>query len=112
MGSGGMAGKVLGEGAPGILTDLGVAMANLVPLAKPPIAIMQALIGVITGLDGSGFSGLPLVVRWRILSRWLRVPKLKRSARWVRLLPSGPAAQLSPGALSQWPLSVMKKLLI
>lgn len=61
MGSGGMAGKVLGEGAPDILTDLGMAMANLVPLAKPPIAIMQALIGVITGLDGSGFSGLPLV---------------------------------------------------
>ena len=61
MGSGGMAGKVLGEGAPDILTDLGMAMANLVPFAKPPIAIMQALIGVITGLDGSGFSGLPLV---------------------------------------------------
>lgn len=61
MGSGGMAGKVLGEGAPDILTDLGLFMANLVPLAKPPIAIMQALIGVITGLDGSGFSGLPLV---------------------------------------------------
>lgn len=61
MGSGGMAGKILGEGAPDILTDLGMFMANLVPLAKPPIAIMQALIGVITGLDGSGFSGLPLV---------------------------------------------------
>lgn len=61
MGSGGMAGKVLGEGSPDILTDLGMFMANLAPLAKPPIAIMQALIGVITGLDGSGFSGLPLV---------------------------------------------------
>ena len=61
MGSGGMAGKVLGECAPDILTDLGMFMANLVPLAKPPIAIMQMLIGAITGLDGSGFSGLPLV---------------------------------------------------
>lgn len=61
MGSGGMAGRVLGEGTPDILTDLGMYMANLVPLAKAPIAIMQALIGVITGLDGSGFSGLPLV---------------------------------------------------
>lgn len=61
MGSGGMAAKILGEGAPDILTDLGMFMANLVPLAKAPIAIMQALIGVITGLDGSGFSGLPLV---------------------------------------------------
>lgn len=61
MGSGGMAAKILGEGAPDILTDLGMSMANLVPLAKAPIAIMQALIGVITGLDGSGFSGLPLV---------------------------------------------------
>ncbi|HWP50377.1 MAG TPA: hypothetical protein VN626_01640 [Clostridia bacterium] len=61
LGSGGMAAKILGEGAPDILTDLGMYMANLVPLAKAPIAIMQALIGVITGLDGSGFSGLPLV---------------------------------------------------
>ncbi|NLW11301.1 MAG: hypothetical protein GX028_04715, partial [Clostridiaceae bacterium] len=28
---------------------------------KAPIALMQALIAMITGLDGSGFSGLPLV---------------------------------------------------
>lgn len=61
MGSGEMAAKILGDGAPNILSDLGMAMANAVPLAKAPIAIMQALIGVITGLDGSGFSGLPLV---------------------------------------------------
>ncbi|MGE4276883.1 MAG: hypothetical protein AB7E30_06860 [Lawsonibacter sp.] len=61
MGSGEMAAKILGEGAPDILTDLGMYMANLVPLAKAPIAIMQSLIALITGLDGSGFSGLPLV---------------------------------------------------
>ncbi|MFV0497429.1 MAG: hypothetical protein ACK5L0_04545 [Candidatus Fimivivens sp.] len=61
MGSGSIAGKILGEGAPDILTDLGLMMANMTPLAKPPIVIIQSLIGVITGLDGSGFSGLPLV---------------------------------------------------
>ncbi len=61
MGSGEMAAKVLGEGAPNILTDLGMSLANAIPMAKIPVAIMQALIGIVTGLDGSGFSGLPLI---------------------------------------------------
>ncbi|MFA9379736.1 MAG: hypothetical protein ACERKO_01630, partial [Acetanaerobacterium sp.] len=61
MGSGEMAAKTLGDGAPSILSDLGFFMADIAPLSKAPIAIMQTLIGVVTGLDGSGFSGLPLV---------------------------------------------------
>ena len=34
---------------------------HAVPLSPVPIAVIQAVVGGITGLDGSGFSGLPLV---------------------------------------------------
>lgn len=61
LGSGDMAAKMLGKGAPSILTDLGMVLSQSVPLTKAPIAVIETLIGVITGLDGSGFSGLPLV---------------------------------------------------
>lgn len=61
MGSGQMAEKMLGKGAPDILTDLGMYLASIIPMSKVPIALMQTAIGVITGLDGSGFSGLPLI---------------------------------------------------
>ncbi len=44
-----------------IINDLAMWISNKVPLNKYPIAFFQMLIGVITGLDGSGFSGLPLV---------------------------------------------------
>ena len=52
---------VLGEGAPGFLFDLGTSFANALPLSKIPVALGIVTTGVITGLDGSGFSGLPLV---------------------------------------------------
>ena len=61
LGSEGMAKEILGPNATGLLTDIGMYLANNVPLSKFPVVIMQALIGGITGLDGSGFSGLPLV---------------------------------------------------
>jgi len=61
MGSPGTAKAIFGEGAKGLLFDLGQALANSVPLSRLPIAIVQAVVGGITGLDGSGFSGLPLV---------------------------------------------------
>ncbi len=61
MGSPGTAKAIFGEGAKGLLFDLGQALANTVPLSKIPVAIVQAIVGGITGLDGSGFSGLPLV---------------------------------------------------
>ncbi len=61
LGSGQIAAKILGEGAPDILTDYGMYLAGIVPMAKFPVVIIQTLIAVVTGLDGSGFSGLPLV---------------------------------------------------
>jgi TRAP-type C4-dicarboxylate transport system permease large subunit len=61
MGSPGTAKAIFGEGAKGLLFDLGRALANAVPLSRIPVAIVQAVVGGITGLDGSGFSGLPLV---------------------------------------------------
>jgi hypothetical protein len=61
MGSPGTAKAIFGEGAKGLLFDLGQALANTVPLSRIPVAIVQAVVGGITGLDGSGFSGLPLV---------------------------------------------------
>lgn len=56
-----MAKKILGPEATGLLSDLGIYLSNNITLSKFPVAIMQMVIGVITGLDGSGFSGLPLV---------------------------------------------------
>jgi len=61
MGSPGTAKAIFGEAGKGLLFDLGQAIANLVPLSKIPVAIIQGVVGGITGLDGSGFSGLPLV---------------------------------------------------
>jgi hypothetical protein len=60
MGSPGPAKAIFGEGAKGLLFDLGQALAQAVPLSRIPVAIVQAVVGGITGLDGSGFSGLPL----------------------------------------------------
>jgi hypothetical protein len=61
MGGPGTAKAVFGEGARGLLFDLGQALANTVPLSRVPVAIVQGLVGGITGLDGSGFAGLPLM---------------------------------------------------
>lgn len=61
LGSEGMAKEILGPGATGLLTDIGIFLADNTQLTKIPVVIMQALIGGLTGLDGSGFSGLPLV---------------------------------------------------
>lgn len=61
LGSEGIAKEILGPEATGLLTDIGMYLADKVPLSKLPVVIVQAIIGGITGLDGSGFSGLPLV---------------------------------------------------
>lgn len=61
LGSEGTAKEILGPGATGLLTDIGLYLADIAPLSKAPVVIMQTLIGGVTGLDGSGFSGLPLV---------------------------------------------------
>jgi hypothetical protein len=61
MGSPDISPLILGKGAPGYLFDLGTALAHHVPLSAIPVAIIVVLVGIIAGLDGSGFSGLVLV---------------------------------------------------
>lgn len=45
----------------GIVNDLGVALAAIVPLTKEIAVVTLTGVGAITGLDGSGFSGISLV---------------------------------------------------
>jgi hypothetical protein len=56
--------KIIGEYLPsasqGIVNDLGVALAGAVPLTPQVAAITLTGVGAITGLDGSGFSGISL----------------------------------------------------
>lgn len=61
LGSEGTAKSILGENATGLLTDIGLFLSQNTPLSAAPIAFIQMIVGGITGLDGSGFSGLPLV---------------------------------------------------
>lgn len=57
-------GKIIGDYLPkashGIVNDLGVSLASIVPLSKEVGAITLTTVGAITGLDGSGFSGISL----------------------------------------------------
>ncbi|WP_045519854.1 hypothetical protein [Neobacillus niacini] len=57
-------GKIIGDflpnGSHGIVNDLGIALANVVPLSKVVGAVTLTTVGAITGLDGSGFSGISL----------------------------------------------------
>ncbi|WP_421384082.1 hypothetical protein ACOJQI_05885 [Bacillus salacetis] len=50
----------LPEGSSGIVNDLGGALAAVVPLSKAVGAVTLTTVGAITGLDGSGFSGISL----------------------------------------------------
>ena len=56
--------KIIGDYLPkaslGIVNDLGAALAASVPLTKEIAAVTLTGIGAITGLDGSGFSGISL----------------------------------------------------
>ena len=56
--------KVIGEFLPqnsqGLVNDLGIALANAVPLNRAIGAVTLTSVGAITGLDGSGFSGISL----------------------------------------------------
>jgi hypothetical protein len=54
-------GDVLPKGSNGLVNDLGVVLANLVPLNATVGAVTLTTVGAITGLDGSGFSGISLV---------------------------------------------------
>jgi hypothetical protein len=53
-------GDFLPKGSQGIVNDLGMALANIVPLSKAVGAVTLTTVGAITGLDGSGFSGISL----------------------------------------------------
>lgn len=56
--------QIIGDYLPktslGIVNDLGAALAASVPLTKEIAAVTLTGIGAITGLDGSGFSGISL----------------------------------------------------
>ncbi|MCP1144790.1 hypothetical protein [Lysinibacillus endophyticus] len=56
--------KIIGEYLPaasqGIVNDLGIALAAIVPLTAEIAAVTLTSVGAITGLDGSGFSGITL----------------------------------------------------
>jgi TRAP-type C4-dicarboxylate transport system permease large subunit len=53
-------GEVLPVGSQGIVNDLGIALAGTVPLNPVVGGVTSTLVGTITGLDGSGFSGISL----------------------------------------------------
>lgn len=54
-------GPVLPEGSTGLVNDLGIVMAHSVPINAVVGAFTIVAVGFITGLDGSGFSGISLV---------------------------------------------------
>lgn len=54
-------GKILPGNSSGIVNDLGAALASTVPLNSIVASITSTTVGAITGLDGSGFSGISLV---------------------------------------------------
>ena len=53
-------GDVLAKGSQGLLADIGMALSNAVPFNKVAAAGIETVVGAITGLDGSGFSGMAL----------------------------------------------------
>jgi len=53
-------GDILPSNSTGLVNDLGIALANTVPLNKAISTGTLTVVGTITGLDGSGFSGISL----------------------------------------------------
>ncbi len=53
-------GDYLPAGSNDIVNDLGLALANVVPVNETVASITLTSVGAITGLDGSGFSGISL----------------------------------------------------
>ncbi|MGL5311922.1 MAG: hypothetical protein ACRC92_01620 [Peptostreptococcaceae bacterium] len=53
-------GDVLAKGSQGLLSDIGIALSQAVPFNKFAAASIETVVGAITGLDGSGFSGMSL----------------------------------------------------
>ncbi len=61
LGHPGHSGDVIGEGTPGFLFDIGNNMGQYIDGNVVLLAFGIAVIGLLSGMDGSGFSGLPLV---------------------------------------------------
>jgi len=61
LGNQGGAAAVFGEGAPGILNDISMFLSERIQMTKLSTILTQSVVALITGLDGSGFSGLPIV---------------------------------------------------
>lgn len=57
----GVFGKVLAPGSQGLLSDIGIALSQTIPLNKFAVSGIETVVEAITGLDGSGFSGISLV---------------------------------------------------
>lgn len=53
-------GEVLPQGSQGLLSDMGIALSQTIPLNNVGVAGIETVVGAITGLDGSGFSGISL----------------------------------------------------
>jgi hypothetical protein len=53
-------GEVLPSTSQGLLSDIGVALSQSIPLNKYIVCSIETVVGFITGLDGSGFSGMAL----------------------------------------------------
>lgn len=54
------AGKVLGPGTPGYLLDFGRAVGTYLGAGNPLLPLGVMSVGILSGIDGFGFSGLPL----------------------------------------------------
>ena len=61
-------GDYLPKGSHGIINDLGIALSQTVPLNQYVSAGTLTIVGVITGLDGSGFQVYHLLVPLPIFS--------------------------------------------
>jgi hypothetical protein len=61
LGSEGTAIDILGPGASGILSDIGMYAASSIPLSKYSVIGIQTAVSTLLGLSGSGFAGLPIV---------------------------------------------------
>lgn len=61
LGSESTAKDILGNGASGILSDIGIYAASKIPLSKYSVIGIQTAVSTLLGLSGSGFAGLPLV---------------------------------------------------
>jgi hypothetical protein len=62
LGKGELAKTILeAKAATGFLEDFGIALSQTIPLNKAFVAVITLFTGIVVGLDGSGFSPLPLV---------------------------------------------------